>query len=62
MRSQIIEEAEEYKVEFYRKREVNVENNKASNREREKVNFVAYLFVGVYFLRKFDQAEVDFCD
>ncbi|ESW05908.1 hypothetical protein PHAVU_010G002800 [Phaseolus vulgaris] len=37
MRSQIIEEAGEYKVEFYRKREVNVENNKASNREREKL-------------------------
>ncbi|QCE03714.1 Clathrin light chain [Vigna unguiculata] len=37
MRSQIIEEAQEYKVEFYRKREVNVENKKASNREREKL-------------------------
>ncbi|CAJ1949044.1 unnamed protein product [Sphenostylis stenocarpa] len=37
MRLQIIEEAEVYKVEFYRKREVNVENNKASNREREKL-------------------------
>lgn len=37
MRSQIIEEAEEYKIEFYRKREVNAEKNKASNREREKL-------------------------
>ncbi|TKY63477.1 Clathrin light chain 2 [Spatholobus suberectus] len=37
MRLQIIEEAEEYKIEFYRKRAVNVENNKASNREREKL-------------------------
>ncbi|KAK7349847.1 hypothetical protein VNO77_07604 [Canavalia gladiata] len=37
MRMQIIEEAEEYKIEFYRKREANVENNKASNREREKL-------------------------
>jgi len=51
MRSQIIEEAEEYKIEFYRKREVNAEKNKASNREREKVNFfVAYLVcVAFYF-------------
>ena len=38
MRRQIIEEAEEYKIEFYRKRELNVENKKASNRENEKVN------------------------
>ncbi|MED6174024.1 Clathrin light chain 2 [Stylosanthes scabra] len=37
MRMQIIEEADEYKVEFYKKREVNVENKKASNREREKL-------------------------
>lgn len=36
-RLQIIEEAEEYKIEFYRKREANVENNKASNRERENL-------------------------
>lgn len=36
-RLQIIEEAEEYKIEFYRKRDINVENNKASNREREKL-------------------------
>ncbi|XP_020991355.1 clathrin light chain 2 [Arachis duranensis] len=31
MRMQIIEEADEYKVEFYKKREVNVENKKAIN-------------------------------
>ncbi|KAF7825553.1 clathrin light chain 1 [Senna tora] len=37
MRQQIIEEAEEYKIEFYRKRELNVENNKKSNREKEKL-------------------------
>ncbi|XP_022743016.1 clathrin light chain 2-like [Durio zibethinus] len=35
--SQIIEEADQYKVEFYRKREVTCENNKANNREREKI-------------------------
>ncbi|KAE8735149.1 Clathrin light chain 2 [Hibiscus syriacus] len=38
--SQIIEEADEFKVEFYKKRELTCENNKASNREREKI-FVA---------------------
>ncbi|MED6167967.1 hypothetical protein PIB30_007636 [Stylosanthes scabra] len=37
MRMQIIEEADEYKIQFYKKREVNVENKKASNREREKL-------------------------
>ncbi|KAJ4835043.1 hypothetical protein Tsubulata_012836 [Turnera subulata] len=34
---QIIEEAEEYKKEFHRKRQLTVENNKASNREKEKL-------------------------
>ncbi|KAG8649429.1 clathrin light chain 2 [Manihot esculenta] len=34
---QIIEEAEEYKREFYRKRQLNVEKKKASNREKEKL-------------------------
>lgn len=37
MRSQIIEEAEEYKVAFYEKRKLNIESNKTSNREQEKV-------------------------
>ncbi|XWS59945.1 hypothetical protein CRYUN_Cryun08bG0165700 [Craigia yunnanensis] len=37
MLEQIIKEAEEYKVEFYRKRITAVENNKASNREKEKL-------------------------
>ncbi|XP_028764358.1 clathrin light chain 3 [Neltuma alba] len=37
LRQHIIEEAEEYKIEFCRKREINVENNKASNREKEKL-------------------------
>ncbi|XP_057988619.1 clathrin light chain 2-like isoform X2 [Hevea brasiliensis] len=35
--SQMIEEAGEYKVEFYRKREVTCENNKVTNREKEKI-------------------------
>lgn len=37
MLREIIEEAEQYKVEFYRKRALAVENNKASNREKEKL-------------------------
>ncbi|XVF76806.1 hypothetical protein PTKIN_Ptkin13bG0296500 [Pterospermum kingtungense] len=37
MLEQIIKEAEEYKVEFYRKSLTAVENNKASNREKEKI-------------------------
>ncbi|WCJ19843.1 Clathrin light chain protein [Euphorbia peplus] len=35
--SQILQEAEEFKVEFYKKREIGCENNKSTNREREKV-------------------------
>lgn len=50
MRVQIIEEAEEYKTEFYKKREVNVENNKASNREREKVNSILAHFLFSFFV------------
>ncbi|XP_062000879.1 clathrin light chain 2-like [Rosa rugosa] len=38
--SQIIEEAEDFKVEFYLKRKITSENNKAANREKEKM-FVA---------------------
>lgn len=37
---QIVAEAEEYKVEFHKKRELACESNKATNREREKV-FIA---------------------
>ncbi|OMO97572.1 Clathrin light chain [Corchorus olitorius] len=37
MLEQIIKEADEYKVEFYRKRSLAVDNSKASNREKEKL-------------------------
>lgn len=37
MRTQIIEEAEEYKRAFYEKRKTNCETNKVQNRERETV-------------------------
>ncbi|PSS34653.1 Clathrin light chain like [Actinidia chinensis var. chinensis] len=37
MLREIIEEADEYKLEFYRRRKLACENNKASNREREKL-------------------------
>lgn len=44
---QIIEEAEQYKIEFYRKRSTSVENSKSSNREREKVmNSCKFSFFG----------------
>ncbi len=36
-RLEIIKEAEEYKAEFYKKRQTTVEHNKSSNREREKL-------------------------
>jgi hypothetical protein len=39
MRNQIIIEAEEYIQAFYEKRKLNVETNKADNREREKVKY-----------------------
>ncbi|KAJ6902268.1 hypothetical protein NC651_019909 [Populus alba x Populus x berolinensis] len=34
--SQIIKESEDYKVEFYKKRQFTCENNKTTNREKEK--------------------------
>ncbi|KAL6326449.1 hypothetical protein AAG906_008311 [Vitis piasezkii] len=38
--SQIIDEADEYKVEFYRRRTITCETNKTTNREKEKL-FIA---------------------
>ncbi|MCL7044388.1 hypothetical protein MKW94_011978, partial [Papaver nudicaule] len=34
--NQIIDEADEFKTEFYRKRQLTMESNKSSNREKEK--------------------------
>lgn len=39
MRNQIIAEADEWKQKFYEKRTQTCENNKAQNRERQKVTF-----------------------
>ena len=36
MLNQIIDEADEFKVDFYRRRKITCENNKTSNREKEK--------------------------
>ncbi|KAG6765431.1 hypothetical protein POTOM_029473 [Populus tomentosa] len=38
--SQIIRESEDYKVEFYKKRQFTCENNKTTNREKEKLFLV----------------------
>lgn len=38
--SQIIDEADEYKVDFYRRRTITCENNKGTNREKEKVECI----------------------
>ena len=36
----IIDEADEYKIDFYRRQKIALDNRKASNRDKEKVNFL----------------------
>lgn len=47
MLKQIVEEAEEYKKDFYRKRQLTLENNKAANREKEKVRG----YISIFFFK-----------
>lgn len=42
--SQIIDEADEYKIDFYRRQKIACENNKATNREKEKVRLDVSLY------------------
>lgn len=49
MRNKIIEEAEEYIQAFYEKRKHNVETNKVTNREREKVDFQMLLSFAFFY-------------
>lgn len=50
MLQEIIEEADQYKVEFYRKRALAIENKKASNREKEKVRFAQFSVIFLLLL------------
>lgn len=45
--NQIIDEADEFKLEFYQKRKIACENNKAANREKEKVRDYFWLQVDI---------------
>lgn len=42
--NQIIDEADEYKIDFYRRQKIACENNKAANREKEKVRVDVSLY------------------
>lgn len=41
--NQIIDEADEYKVDFHMRRKITCENNKAANKEKEKVGLYILL-------------------
>lgn len=56
-RSQIIVEAEEYKQAFHEKRKLNIETNKNTNREREKVSYWLIESHSFSYLRWFKQAK-----
>ena len=49
LRNQIIEEANQFKEEFHKKRELACENNKAANREKEKVCLLCPLSLIICF-------------
>lgn len=48
LREKIIEEANEYKNDFYRRRKVTCDNNKVTNREKEKVWVHHLLFCHIW--------------
>ncbi|CAI0415801.1 unnamed protein product [Linum tenue] len=58
--SKIIEEAEDFKVEFHKKREVTCQSNKAINREREKVRYYYVLPLILWPLQLFVTKEEKF--
>lgn len=47
--SQIIDEADEYKVDFYRRRKITCEHNIVTNREKEKVKSV-HIYIYIYLV------------
>lgn len=51
--SQILAEADEYKIEFYKKREITCATNKTTNREKEKVNSQSFKTLNLETLRAF---------
>lgn len=48
----IIEEADEYKAEYYRKWKIRCENSRAANREKEKVRHIYIIFFFFFFSEK----------
>ena len=60
MRNQIIEEANQFKEDFHKKRELACENNKAANREKEKVSFFFFFFFFSFCLNFFSYTFVFF--
>lgn len=57
MVQQIIETAEKFKADFYSKRIITIENNKKSNREKEKVILSMFLSFKILNAQAFS-----FCD
>ncbi|KAF8397308.1 hypothetical protein HHK36_016221 [Tetracentron sinense] len=60
--NQIIDEVDEYRIEFYRRRKITCETNKVANKEKEKISFTDFdLFAYQLFLANQEKfhAEVD---